>query len=211
MSAREKALEAHKSLLNGSGKLAYLEDRGLRIETLKGAWIGYDADRHAFTYPCIAKGGGLLGIHYKSANRDAKGKRIQWWEGYAEDLPLKGHGKKPDSPAKVIPFGMETLSSLEPDSLVILCSGEEDALCLRQIGFRALSQPGAGLLEPVYARELAGFQIVVFYDTGEEAEAHKDGLTLRKAGAKDVRVVSWPPDAPHGTDINDRLVAADEL
>ncbi len=206
MTARQKALEARKALLNGSGKLHYFEDRGLSAETVRGAWIGYDPVRDAFTYPCNARGGGLLGIHYKTVGRDAKGKRRQWWEGYADDLPLKGHGKKPNAPAKVIPFGMETLEDLDPGSLVLLCSGEEDTLSVRQIGFTALSQPGAGLLEPVYARELAGFEVVVFYDAGEEAEAHKDGLKLLEAGAEDVRVVSWPSDAPHGADINQRLI-----
>jgi hypothetical protein len=76
--------------------------------------VGYDAASGAFTYPCIARGGGLLGIHYKGEGRDEKGKRRQWWGGYAEDLPAKGHGKKPHDPAKVIPFGLETVGDLEP-------------------------------------------------------------------------------------------------
>jgi len=206
MSARTTALATREALLNGSGRLSYFEDRGIRAETVRGTLLGYDPGLGAFTYPCMAIGGRLLGVHYKGVDRDAKGKRRQWWREYADDLPPKGHGKKPDEPAKVIPFGMETLEDLEPGSLVILCCGEEDALSLRQIGFTALSQPGAGLLEPIYARNLAGFEVVVFYDAGEEAKAHKDGLKLLEAGAKDVRVVNWPPEAPHGADINERLV-----
>jgi Protein of unknown function (DUF3987) len=126
--------------------------------------------------------------------------------GYADDLPRKGHGKNPDDPAKVIPCGLETTKELEAGSLVVLCCGEEDSLSLRQIGYTALSQPGAGLLEPVYASELAGFKVVVLYDAGEEAEAQKDALTLERAGAGRVRVVEWLPDAPHGSDVNARLV-----
>ncbi len=78
MTAREKAIRAHRVLLNG-GKLSHFEERGILAETLRTAWVGYDAASGAFTYPCIARGGGLLGIHHKSATRDEKGKRRQWW------------------------------------------------------------------------------------------------------------------------------------
>jgi hypothetical protein len=206
VSAREKTLEAHQALLNGSGKLPYFKGRGFRTETVKSAWVGYDAERRAFTYPCIAKGGGLLAIHYKSEGRNTKGKRRQWWEGYAANLPPKGHGKRPEDPAKVIPFGLETLTNLEPGSLVVLCGGEEDALSVRQAGYVGLSQPGVGLLEPVYAKEFANLDVVLLYDAGEEAEAGKDALRLKDAGAARVRIASWPEDAPHGADANGRLV-----
>jgi Protein of unknown function (DUF3631) len=206
MSARDKAIEARVALLNGSGKLSYFESRGLDAATVKSAWIGYDAEREAFTYPCIAKSGGLLGIHYKSEARNARGKRGQWWEGYADELPAKGHGKKPSDPAKIIPFGLETMEGLGPGSSVVLCCGEEDALSVRQAGYTALSQPGAGLLEPAYAKAFAGLEVIVFYDAGEEAEARKDALKLIEAGAESVRVVEWPPDAENGADINGGLV-----
>src|SRR5215212_3192713 len=203
-SARDQVIKARKALLNGSGKFDYFERRSIEEATLKRAYVGYEAG--VFTYPCIGKEGGLLGIHYKSEARDGKGKRKQWWGGYAEDLPPKGCGKNPDDPAKIIPFGLETLRDLEPGSLVVLCCGEEDALSLRQAGYTAISQPGAGLLEPVYAREMAGLEVVVFYDAGEEQEAHKDALKLLEAGAQDVRVVEWPSNAHSGSDINGRLV-----
>jgi hypothetical protein len=207
MSAREAVLQAHKALVNG-GKLPYFERRGLSEATVKNAWIGYASGE--FVYPCIARTGGLLAVHYKSEARDRKGKRSQRWDCYADDLPRKGHGKKPNDPAKVIPFGLETADTLEPGSLVVLCCGEEDALSLRQIGYRALSQPGAGLVEPVYARELAGSEVVVFYDAGEDREARKDGLKLVEAGTESVRVVEWPTDAENGADINGRLVEDSE-
>src|ERR687897_264081 len=132
MKAREKAIRAARTLLSGSDKLSYFEERGISAETVRAAWVGYDGVSGAFTYPCIARGGGLLGIHYKSEGRDEKGKRRQWWGAYADNLPTKGRGKKPDDPAKVVPFGLETLGNLEPDSLVVLCCGEEDALSVRQ-------------------------------------------------------------------------------
>ena len=205
MTAREKALRAHRTLLNG-GKLSYFEERGISSGTVRAAWVGYDAGSGAFTYPCIARGGGLLAIHYKSEGRDENGKRRQWWGGYADDLPRKGCGNKPDDPAKVIPFGMETLGDLKSDSLVVLCCGEEDALSVRQAGYAAVSQPGAGLLEPAYARAFAGLEVVVFYDAGEEHEAREDAMKLLKAGAKSARVVEWQKDAPHGSDVNGKLV-----
>jgi hypothetical protein len=101
---------------------------------------------------------------------------------------------------------METLKDLAPGSRVILNCGEEDALSVRSVGSTAVSQPGAGLLEPVYARMLADFDVVVFYDAGEEAEARKDALKIEQAGARRVRVVEWPSDAPNGSDLNAQLV-----
>ena len=175
MNAREEAIQAHRALLNG-GKLSYFEQRGISAETVRVAWIGYDASSGAFTYPCIAKSHGLLGIHYKGEWREENGKRRQWWGAYAEDLPAKGHGKKPDDPAKVIPFGLETLGNLKPGSLVVMCCGEEDALSVRQAGYTGVSQPGAGLLEPVYAKAFEGLEVVVFFDAGDEHEARLDAL-----------------------------------
>jgi hypothetical protein len=216
--ARGRALKAHQALLNGSGKLGYFEERGITREAVKRAGIGYEPEVRfrgrngreykgpAFTYPCITKDGNLLGIHNKSEARNRDGRRWQRWGGYADNLPSRGHGKRPDDPAKVIPFGLETLKDLPDGSLVVLCCGEEDALVLRQTGYTALSQPGAGLLEPVYARELAEFKVVVFYDAGEEPVACRDALKIQKAGAKRVRVVQWPPDSPNGADINARLI-----
>ena len=206
MSARERAIRAYRALLNDGGKLSYFEERGISAETIRAAWMGYDAASGAFTYPCITRGGGLLGIHYKSEGRDEKRKRRQWWGGHAEDLPRKGHGKKPDDPAKIIPFGLETLDDLQPDSLVVLCCGEEDALSVRQAGYAAVSQPGAGLLEPVYAGAFEGLEVVVFYDAGEEQEARLDALKLLEAGADSVRIAEWPQRAPHGSDINGKLM-----
>jgi hypothetical protein len=204
MDSRTLALEAHRALLNGSGKLGYFERRGISRQIIQGAYVGFQ--RGAFTYPCIGKDGGLLGIHYKSEDRDAKGKRRHWWKGYADDLPPKGHGRNPEKPAKVIPFGLESLKDVEPGSQVVLCCGEEDALSLRQAGYTSLSQPGAGLLEPIYAREMARLNVVVFYDAGEAQEARRDAQKLLEAGAESVKVVEWPPDAPNGADVNGRLV-----
>jgi len=204
MNPLERVLKAQDALLNNSGRLEYFQSRGLVETVIRDARIGLD--RGAFTYPCFSNDGNLLGIHYKSSDRAENKKRKQWWDEYADDLPRKGHGKKPHDPAKIIPFGMETLKGHNPGSTVILCCGEEDALSLRQIGLTALSQAGAGLLEPVYARELVGYEVVVFYDAGEETEARKDALKLREAGIESVRMVEWSPQEPHGSDINGKLV-----
>jgi hypothetical protein len=204
VSARDEVLRARETLLNGSGKLEYFRRRGIPDEIVEDAYIGYS--RGEFLYPCIGREGGLLGVHYKSEARDGKGKRSQRWGGYADDLPPKGHGKRPHDPAKIAPYGMETLKDRDPGSLVILTCGEEDALSLRSVGYTALSQPGASLLEPVYARALAGFDVVLLYDAGEEAEARKDALKVEQAGARRVRVAEWPPDAPNGSDVNAQLV-----
>jgi len=62
------------------------------------------------------------------------------------------------------------------------------------------------LLEPVYAKAFEGLEVVVFYDAGEENEARLDALRLLEAGAKGVRVATWPQRVPHGADINSKLV-----
>ncbi len=95
---------------------------------------------------------------------------------------------------------METLEGLKRGSLVVLCCGEEDTLGVRQAGHTSVSQPGAGLLEPIYAKEFAGLDVVVFYDAGEEQEARNDALKLLDAGVRSARIVVWPPEAPHGSD-----------
>jgi hypothetical protein len=201
---RTLVVEARRALLNGSGKLEYFKRRGISKQFIQEAYVGFR--NGAFTYPCIGRDGEFLAIHCKSKRRDANGKRRQWWAGYADDLPPKGYGRDPSKPAKVIPFGLESLTNVDSDSLVILCCGEEDALSLRQAGYTALSQPGAGLLEPVYAREMAGLGVVVLYDAGEEQEARRDAQKLLEAGAKSVRVAEWTPDAPNGADVNGKLV-----
>jgi uncharacterized protein DUF3987 len=204
LSAREEVLRARKALFNGSLKLEYFRRRGIPDAIIKDAYIGYS--RGDYLYPSIAREGGLLAVHRKSETRDANSKRSQRWDGYADNLPPRGHGKKPLDPAKIVLFGLETLKDLDPGSLVILSCGEEDALSLRSVSYTALSQPGAGLLEPVYAQMLADFDVVVFYDAGEEEEAYKDALKLKHTGARRVRVVEWPTEAPHGYDVNAKLV-----
>jgi hypothetical protein len=79
MTARQTALRAHGALLNGNGKLGYFERRGITKDFVRRAFVGFEAG--AFTYPCVAKAGGLLGIHFKSEGRDENGKRRQWWKG----------------------------------------------------------------------------------------------------------------------------------
>ena len=202
---RERVVKAHRALLNGTGELSYFKGRGIAEQTVRAAFVGYESG--AFLYPCRARSGSLLGLHYKSKARDERGKRRQWWKGYAEDLlPSKGHGKKPDNQAKIIPFGLETLEGPKSGSRVILFCGEEDALSARQAGYTAVSQPGAGLLESAYAREFVGLDVVVFYDAGEEGQARKDAQKLLDGGAKSVRIVRWPHEAPNGADVNGRLV-----
>jgi len=76
MNPRALAIEAHESLLNGSGKLGYFERRGLSKHVVEGAYVGFRYG--ALTYPRIGRNGGLLAIHCKSEGRDGNGKRWQW-------------------------------------------------------------------------------------------------------------------------------------
>ena len=57
----------------------------------------------------------------------------------------------------------------------------------------------------MYAGEFDGLEVVVFYDAGEEHEARLDARKLLEAGAKSTRVVEWPKDEPHGSDVNSKL------
>lgn len=87
MSAREEALRACKALFNGGDKLSFFRERGISEEVVRKAYIGYEAKVRfrdkgggyigpAFSYPC-ANGGRLLGIKYKSEERNEEGKRYQ--------------------------------------------------------------------------------------------------------------------------------------
>jgi hypothetical protein len=51
---------------------------------------------------------------------------------------------------------------------------------------------------------------LIFYDAGEEQEARKDALKVLNAGVRSARIVVWPPEAVHGTDINGQLVENSE-
>src|SRR5215218_4873904 len=97
MDARTLALEAHKALLNGSGKFGYFERRGISRQIIQGAYVGFQ--NGGFTYPCIGKDDELLGIHYKSEGRDDKGKRRQSRTGYAHHPPPKQRPAVPTSPS----------------------------------------------------------------------------------------------------------------
>lgn len=136
MKANTTASQAHRAP-GVEEWLAYFEGRGLKAETVQRAGVAYAAG--AFAFPCRDVDGRVLAVHHKSEARDAKGKRRQWWGGYADDLPAKGHGKAPHAPAKVVPFGLETFRGRAPGSLVVLTCGEEDAMSLRQIGYAALA------------------------------------------------------------------------
>jgi excisionase family DNA binding protein len=92
LNLQEKVVRTHQALLNGSGEIAYFTERRIAEQTVKCAYLGYE--NGAFLYPCRAKSGSLLALHYKSKARGQKGKRLQWWGGYANDLPSKGHGKR---------------------------------------------------------------------------------------------------------------------
>ena len=41
---REKVLKAHRTLLNGSGKLSYCEERGIGAGTVRDAYVGYETE-----------------------------------------------------------------------------------------------------------------------------------------------------------------------
>jgi hypothetical protein len=59
VSARERAIRAHRTLLSDGDKPSYFEERGVFAERLRAAWVGCDAASGAFTYPCIAVMGSL--------------------------------------------------------------------------------------------------------------------------------------------------------
>jgi hypothetical protein len=40
VTAREKAIRAHRALMDGGAKLSYFEERGISAETIRAAWVG---------------------------------------------------------------------------------------------------------------------------------------------------------------------------
>lgn len=103
-SAREEVVRARKTLLNDGKELSTFKERGLNPDTIEAAFVGYEPEVYfkgndgrgykgpAFTYPCVG-GGRLLAIHYKSVERDDKGKR----RSVASVAPRSREGTVPES------------------------------------------------------------------------------------------------------------------
>ena len=89
MIAREKAIQAHRALLNG-GKLSYFEQRAISAETVRAVWVGYDVTSGAFSYPCIARGGfGVLCSKHVLMDLESMPQERVGIKPYSEDLRVR--------------------------------------------------------------------------------------------------------------------------
>jgi hypothetical protein len=166
VTAREWAIGAHRTLLN-SGKLSYFEERGLPAEPVRAAWVGYAAASGAFVYPASpgvavssvsttrARGATRRG---SAGSGGAGTPRTCRTKGTARSRTLgEGHTIRLENPR-------EPRAGLAR-GLVLRRGGRPERAAG---GLRGFIPTGAGLLEPAYAKEFRGLEVVVFYDAGEE-------------------------------------------
>jgi hypothetical protein len=154
-------------LLSSSGPLGYLtEVRGLSLDVIERARIGWDGDSGRLTFPMYAEG---ELVAFKTRKPRPKAKMISW----------PGEGR----PWPLYPDPGEVAS----DGWLLLVAGELDALRGRTAGLPATSVTlGAGTWREVWTVELAslGVPVVVCFDNNERRQARAVVTRLRTAGVE---------------------------
>jgi hypothetical protein len=90
VSAREKAIRAHRALLSDGDKLSYFEEWGISLEAVRAAWVGYDDTNGAFTYPCVARAGfGVLCAKHVLVDLESIIQECVGMKPYSEDLRVR--------------------------------------------------------------------------------------------------------------------------
>lgn len=153
------------------GRLSYWADHGIHYDTLAQHEIGWSSTRGFYTIPYRNLEAQIIGVHCLNPQRKSgqKGKWA-WTEGSTTGL-----------------FGIHTATSR---AAVILCEGETDTLLLRQQSANAIGLPGCGLMQPNWARDVAGLayghEIYVCFDQDVEGQrgAEKCLTLLRQAGVE---------------------------
>ena len=183
---RKRAQTYHDILLaekNQKHLDRFMIARGLSLDIIKQVQIGHDGDR--FTIPVYDHAGKLLDIrHYKL---DApNGEKM---------LAEKGHGQTHI-------YGWQWLAD---DDELVLCEGELDCLALLDRGIPSFSATNGAGKWPDDPPDLTGKTIHICGDADEAGQQMNRILpdALYSAGAEQVFVVEWPPDAAKGYDVTD--------
>jgi hypothetical protein len=168
----------HSALFASSEPLAYLtERRGLTLDVLKQARVGWDQSRGDLVFPAFADGTAT----YLYRRKPVDGAHIVAMGGPRQPYP--------DVPTR---------------GALALVGGELDALSGRQIGLRAVTVSGCSL--PDHAvQHFVGRTVYIMFDVGEEGPAEAVVSKLRAAGGQAVCVRLALLGLPYKGDLNDAV------
>jgi hypothetical protein len=165
----------HSALLSSSEPLSYLtERRGLTLDTLRRACVGWDRDCGDLTFPA-----------------------------FADDRIVYLYRRKPLDGASMIAMGgPRPIYPDLPGGALALVAGEIDALTGRQIGLNAVTVSGRSLPNHTVHR-FVGRTVYVCFDVGEEREAKRAAQKLGAAGIRSYVVDLAELGLPDKGDLND--------
>lgn len=205
----QKALEAHKALIDGPGKYAqqardYLQNRGIELATADAFKVGCrgkklpksDQMEWAILFPWLDRAGEIKAIRYrfleaheytdKDGELRTENKTSAYGSSFAGEL-----------------FGWQTVKGPNRNDVLIVCEGEMNCLSLWQAGgglVDVLSAGSEGALKNLpdevaeYAQQYS--KRIVWADKPEFADA----AALRIDA-------DWSMSSPNGQDANDLLIA----
>lgn len=180
----------HLDLLNSKDVLgAFMEKRGLSMDTLVRFRIGWRKERKRFTIPIYGSSGELIDVRqYRMNAKDAGNKMIS----------VAGHGGS----------HLYGLEMLEGDKEILLVEGEMDRLTACDRGFNAMTHTsGAKAWQDRWSYLFEGKTVYICYDDDDEGRQGmtKTAISLRKHGAKVYLIHLRMPTLKRG-DITDFFV-----
>ena len=144
-----------RGLWRNTNALAYLQDRGIRLESIKEHKLGYlrpptKAVKYPrFSFPCYDENGTLVSIVYRA-------------DPYYEPDSRKKYVIHPKTPASL--FGMEKYLIYRG---FLYTGGQIDAILLRQSGYPALGPTGEGTFKIEWGNLLRKRKIYLLLDNDE--------------------------------------------
>jgi hypothetical protein len=178
-------MEWHEALLASRKPLAYLRGRGLSLDVIEPARVGWDGGRKLLTFPMYCDNE-LVGFKTRAPRPGAQMKN---WPGKDRPWPL--------------------YPGAYPDGWTLLVAGELDALCALSHGLPALSVTlGADRWREAWTEELRGRRVVICFDNNERKQARRRERELRAAGidARRLNLRKLGLRTPKG-DISDLLLS----
>jgi AAA domain-containing protein len=183
---------------DGADALAYLVDeRGLSVETIRAAGIGY-VERPGFgPWPNMPA--------FVLPASDAAGKLVTVRKRFWPDAPKSSSGK-PAKMASLRGHPAALYPNVPPGGRLIVCEGEFDCLRLRQEQFPAVTSTAGTYWNDEWNRVVRGREVAVVYDVGSFEQARKLAASFRAAGANE----AWAVDLAvfgldTGEDVSDFL------
>lgn len=174
-------------LLSNEMRLGALRDqRGLSLETIEEAELGWNGDR--YTIPVRDKAGALVNVRRYKMNSAARDKM---WN-------IPGHGG-------ATLYGVDAFEYEDP---IVLTEGEMDCLVARDRGFNSItSTAGVGTWRQEWSFMFKDRDVYIVYDcdTAGVSNAKKVAVSLTRAGARAYIVLL--PLSTKGADLTDYFVS----